>query len=94
MIIVAGKLYVDPGAREAYLAGCQLLVEEARRTPGCLDFAMAADALEPGRINVFERWDSDEALEKFRGDGPDPGQLAEIRGAEVARYRISAVEDA
>ncbi len=26
--------------------------------PGCLDFALSADLVEPGRINIFERWES------------------------------------
>jgi quinol monooxygenase YgiN len=94
VIIVAGKVYVDPEAREAYLAGCRIVLEQARAAPGCLDFALSADLLEPGRINVYERWESDSDLEKFRGAGPDAEQSAQIRGAEVSRYRISSVEAA
>ena len=92
MIIVAGALYVDPEARDTYLAGCQVVIEQARAAPGCLDFVLSADPIEPGRINVYERWESDAELAGFRGDGPDPGQLGEIRDASVAKYRISAVE--
>ncbi|MCP3822019.1 antibiotic biosynthesis monooxygenase [Streptomyces sp. A3M-1-3] len=94
MIIVSGKLYVDPAARDAYLAGCRTVVEQARAAPGCFDFALSADLAEPGRINVYERWESDEQLMAFRGSGPEPEQAAAIRDAEVSRYRISAVEPA
>jgi quinol monooxygenase YgiN len=94
MIIVAGWLAVDPGARAAYLEGCREVVEQARVAPGCLDFVLTADPLEAERINVFERWESDEDLEAFRGNGPDAGQAGQIRDASVARYRISAVEPA
>ncbi|MEV6649090.1 antibiotic biosynthesis monooxygenase family protein [Streptomyces sp. NPDC051219] len=94
MIIVSGRLYVDPAARDAYLAGCRTVVEQARATPGCLDFALSADLAEPGRINVYERWESDEQLMAFRGTGPEPEQTAAVRDAEVSRYRISAVEPA
>lgn len=90
MIIVAGKLIVDPPARDAYLDGCRMVIEQARTAPGCLDFHLSADAIEPGRINVYERWESDADVEAFRGSGPDPGQLAEIRDASVLRYRISS----
>jgi len=92
MLIVAGTLYVDPEARDMYLAGCQVVMEQARSAPGCHDFVLSADPIEPGRINVYERWESDAELARFRGDGPDSGQLAEIRDASVAKYRISAVE--
>ena len=94
MIIVSGTLHVDPEAREAYLAGCRTVLEQARVAPGCLDFALSPDLLDPGRINVYERWESDAALETFRGAGPDSEQSAQIRGAEVSRYRISSVEPA
>lgn len=90
MIIISGKLYVDD--REAYLAGCRKVVELARAARGCLDFALSADLVEPDRINVYERWETDEDVERFRGAGPEPEQAAQIRDAEVMRYRISGVE--
>ena len=92
MIIVSGKLYVDPAERDTYVDGCRTVVEAARAAPGCLDFAISADLLEPGRINVYERWETDESVEAFRGSGPPDEQQAQILDAEVARYRISAVE--
>ncbi|HYN92698.1 MAG TPA: antibiotic biosynthesis monooxygenase family protein [Pilimelia sp.] len=94
MIIVAGAIQVDPAARAAYLAGCVAVVEQARAAPGCLDFAISADVVEPGRINVYERWDSDAAVEAFRGAGPDTGQREAILDADVMRYRIAATEPA
>jgi quinol monooxygenase YgiN len=92
MLIVSGKLYVDPAAREQYLADCVHVVEQARATDGCFDFALSADIIEPGRINIYERWDTDEQLQRFRGSGPSDKQTAEILDAEVAKYRISTVE--
>ncbi|MER6594441.1 antibiotic biosynthesis monooxygenase family protein [Micromonospora purpureochromogenes] len=92
MLIVAGSLYVDPAGRDAYLASCAEVVRQARSAPGCIDFAISADLVEPGRINVYERWDSDDQLLTFRGSGPAEEQVAAILGAEVHRYRISAIE--
>ncbi|MFC3504639.1 putative quinol monooxygenase [Micromonospora krabiensis] len=92
MIIVAGSLYVDPDGRDAYLASCLDTVRQARSAPGCVDFAISPDPIEPGRVNVYERWESDERLLAFRGSGPSEEQTVAIRGAEVHRYRISAVE--
>ena len=94
MIIVSGKLYVDPATRETYLSSCMNVVELARQAPGCLDFALAADLVEAGRINVYERWESDAELEAFRGSGPDSDQQTLILDADVQRYRISSVEPA
>ncbi|MFD8496989.1 putative quinol monooxygenase [Amycolatopsis sp. NPDC059657] len=94
MIIVSGKIFVDPEGRDGYLAGCAEVVELARKSAGCLDFALSADLVDPARINVYERWETDEQLAAFRGSGPSDDQSAAIRDAEVARYRVSAVEPA
>ena len=89
MLIIAGWLQVDPDARERYLAGCVEVVELARAAPGCLDFALGADLLDAGRITVYERWESAEQLDAFRGSGPDSGQTEQIKDAQVLRYLIS-----
>ena len=90
MIIVSGHLSMDAAARPAYLTGCIAVVEAARRAPGCLDFAVCADPLDPGRVVVIERWESVKAVEAFRGSGPDDGQQAVISGAEVAEYDVAS----
>ncbi|RKN27918.1 putative quinol monooxygenase [Micromonospora musae] len=92
MLIVAGSLYVDPAGREAYLTSCLETVRQARSAQGCIDFAISPDMVEPGRINVYERWESAEELLAFRGSGPAEEQTVAIRGAEVHRYLISAIE--
>ena len=93
MLIIAGQLTVDSDDRDRYVSDCKPVVEQARRAPGCEDFALTADPLDPRRVNVYERWDSDEALARFRGSGPDDGLSSRIRGAHVRKYRISATED-
>ena len=96
MIIVAGQLHLDPAQRDAYLEATAAVAVKARGSHGCLDFVQAADPIDPGRINVYERWASDADLEAFRASGPEgePDDVPELGDAEVRRYRISAVEDA
>lgn len=91
MVIVAGHLVVDPPERQSYLADCVGVVEEARRAPGCLDFAITADLVDPGRIDVFERWESQAAVEAFRGSGPSEEQGAAMLSASVAEYDVADV---
>ncbi len=91
MVIVAGHITVEPQQREAYLAGCVSVVEQARGAAGCLDFAITADLIDPGRVNIFERWASQAAVEAFRGSGPSDEQGAAMRSASVAEYDIAAV---
>jgi quinol monooxygenase YgiN len=90
MIIVSGHLLVDPSDRAAYLAGCEDVVRQARRARGCVDFHLSADLLEPDRINVFEQWDSPEAVEAFRGSGPSDEQQTAIRDAQVFQHEIAS----
>jgi quinol monooxygenase YgiN len=88
MVIVAGHIVVDPQERDDYLSGCVDVVRQARRAAGCLDFALSADLVDPGRINIFERWESQAAVEAFRGSGPSDEQGAAIRAASVAEYDV------
>ncbi len=91
MVIVAGHIVVDPHQRDSYLSDCVSVVEQARSAPGCLDFSIAADLVEPGRIVIFERWESQEAVEAFRGSGPSDEQTAAILAASVAEYDVAEV---
>lgn len=88
MVIVAGHVVVDPQERDDYLSGCHDVVCQARRAAGCLDFALSADLVDPGRVNIFERWESQAAVEAFRGGGPSDEQGAAIRAASVAEYDV------
>ena len=91
MVIVAGHITVDPEQRESYLAGCVSIVERARGAAGCLDFAITADLIDPGRVNLFERWESQAAVETFRGSGPSNKQRAAMLSVSVAEYDIADV---
>ena len=90
MIIVSGAIYVTPSSREAFLAASLDAVVKARRAPGCLDFVVAADPIDPERVNVYEQWETDADIEAFRGDGPGPQLTSDILRAEVSRHRVSS----
>lgn len=92
MIIIAGALYVRPSDRDRYLDRVADVTRQARATPGCLDFVQAADPLDPARINIYERWESDDRLEHFRATGEPGPDLPPLQNAEVHKYRISTVE--
>lgn len=90
MIIVSGRIYVTPGRRDAFLASSREAVVAARRASGCRDFVVAADPIEPDRVNVYEEWDSDAQVEAFRGAGPGPELAGVIARAEVREHRIAS----
>lgn len=91
MLIIAGHLMTDPADRDTFVAEGRTAVSMARTAPGCLDFCMTADTLDPARVNIFERWASEEELLAFRGSGPGSDTAVRILAAEVKRYVIASV---
>lgn len=71
MLIVAGHLLLDPADRDPHVLASAGAVRLARAADGCLDFAVSSDPVDPGRVNVFERWSSPEHLRAFREGGAD-----------------------
>jgi quinol monooxygenase YgiN len=90
MMIISGRLYVRPERRDAFLAASLEAVKQARCAAGCLDFVVAADPIEPGRVNIYEEWASEPALAAFRGTGPSSELSAEILRADVKRHHIGS----
>lgn len=89
MIIVAGRIYVRPGSRPEFLSRSADAMKQARETPGCVDFVVAADPLDPDRVNIFEKWMDKEALDAFRDGGPDDDLSALIVRAEVEELSVA-----
>ena len=75
MLIIAGHARVAEADRDTYVTAHGDLVERCRRAAGCLDVAISADPLDPRRVNIFERWEAQEALDAWRAvaDAPDTG---------------------
>jgi quinol monooxygenase YgiN len=86
VIIVAGALFVKD--RTPFLDGCASVVEQARVAQGCLDFALSPDLLDQRRVNVFERWATEDDLMAFRGSGPSDEQNDQIEAADVQQFRV------
>jgi quinol monooxygenase YgiN len=88
MLIIAGHLIVAASDRDRYVADCAPAVTAARSADGCLDFALSADVLDPRRVNVFERWQTRESLDAFRGDGPEDDLARRIVEVKVDEYEV------
>ncbi|UJA19326.1 antibiotic biosynthesis monooxygenase [Thermoleophilia bacterium SCSIO 60948] len=92
MLIVAGHLVVDPADRAALLEASAGSVRLARKAPGCLDFATSADPVDPARVNVFERWESEASLKAFREsevEGEDDFDFSLIGEFAVERFEVA-----
>ena len=88
MVIVSGRIYLRPGSRDEFLRRSAVAIVQARGTVGCRDFVVAADPLESDRVNIYEEWESEEALAAFRGDGPGEDLSASIVRASVSEHVV------
>jgi hypothetical protein len=94
MLIVAGHFEVDPERRAEFIADREELMRTSRAEPGCIAYAFMADPIEPGRVQLFERWESKDALATHLGvlrSGPRPASDIKILAAEIQQYEISDV---
>jgi quinol monooxygenase YgiN len=89
MLIIAGNLYVDPHERDKWVEAHDEVVKRARSQAGCIDLSFSPDPVEPGRVNMFEQWDSEEHLEAWRAIA-DPPPKPEFIRANVQKHQISS----
>ena len=90
MYIVSGYLTIASDRRDEYLSRCTDIVIAARSAPGCVDFALSADLLEPDRVNVFECWQDVESLDRFRESGPDDELIELIIRGDTWQHEVAA----
>jgi quinol monooxygenase YgiN len=57
-VIVQGVFRVNPAERDAYLAASSDNMRSSRAEQGCLEYVLAADPLDEGRVILSERWQS------------------------------------
>jgi quinol monooxygenase YgiN len=94
MIIVAGFIDVDPPVRAEFLEAMREAIVATHSEPGCIEYTFAADAVEPGRVRLFERWESkDDLLTHLALSAKQPSPVSatfERAAVELAQYEISA----
>ena len=96
-IIISGTVDLDPAQLDAALAAAKPLIEGALTQEGCLDYDWCPDPRTPGRIRVFERWETEADLHAHLNDKwyfdmrECLGQYG-ITGAETLKYRVDLQE--
>jgi quinol monooxygenase YgiN len=63
MVIVGGWFEVEPAERDAFIAERSEVILRSRAERGCIEYVIAADAVDPGRAVLFERWASQADLD-------------------------------
>jgi quinol monooxygenase YgiN len=87
-VIVAGWYTVQPAKRDAVIESFKDMAQRARSAPGCLDFSIAPDPIEPGRVNMFEFWESEKALKAWRASAKGPKRIAKMLQVKVCKHVI------
>ena len=88
MTIVAGRLKIKSGFRDEFVEKSLNVIMHARNNTSCLDFSVSPDPIDPDRINIFEKWNSRQALDEFRNSGPENDIFSLVENFDVQEYEI------
>jgi quinol monooxygenase YgiN len=96
MVLIAGRIVIDPQHRDKAIAAAVEMMQETRREKGCISYVFSAGLNDPGCFRVFEEWESPEALAahfesahmaRFRAVVPTLG----VREMAIQRYEVTSV---
>ena len=94
-IVISAQIDLEPAGREAALKSAQRWIDGALAQPGCIHYDWGADLNAASRINVFEEWESEQALAAHFAGPQYAGMLAHIGqngllNAVSRKYRVDA----
>ena len=94
-ILISAQIDVDPARRAEALETARVHIAAARAEKGCIHYDWSACAMNPARINVFEEWESEEALAAHLRDPAYLGMRDHIgrfgiTSAVSRKYRVDA----
>lgn len=94
-IVIAAQIDLDPAQREEALLSAKPHIDAALEQEGCIAYDWSADGNNPARVNVFEEWESEEALAHHFANAAYAGMRDHIgkfglTGAASKKYRVDA----
>ena len=96
-IVISGVLEFPPEVREEALTTAKPHIDGAYTEKGCIHYLWTADLNHPGRVVVYEEWESAEDLEAHLRDHWYDDMRAHLGkynllGAETNKYRVTLKE--
>lgn len=97
MLVVAGHIEFDPTATERAREACAAMMAATHEEPGNLAYVFSIDVADPGRMHIFECWESQQDLDAhftlphmaaFQAVVPELG----VTGMKIDKYHVSSVE--
>lgn len=94
-ILISAQIDLPADKREEALKSAQKWIDGALAQDGCIHYDWSADLNNPTRVNVFEEWESEEALANHFAGPQYAGMLAHmgtfgIENAVSRKYRVDA----
>jgi quinol monooxygenase YgiN len=96
VILIAATLDLDPARRDQALRDAQVAINATLSEPGCTAYTWSLDAMDPGRVHVFEEWTDEESLAHHFAGQPYQSMRAFLQAGGVtrsvsAKYRVDAI---
>ncbi|MEP7202062.1 MAG: putative quinol monooxygenase [Ilumatobacteraceae bacterium] len=92
MVIVGRSFEFDPSKREQFLASRVDMMCNSRAEAGCLEYTFADNPIDPTRVVLYERWESQAHLEAhlaaMQGAPKRPDEVAPI-SSSISIYDVA-----
>jgi quinol monooxygenase YgiN len=95
MIIIAGSLTIDPAQSDTIRAAAATMMAETHKEPSCQEYVFSISVADPSKVQIFEIWDSAEALEAHFA-APHMAAFGQaiaevnISGRDLVRYEVAS----
>jgi quinol monooxygenase YgiN len=94
-IVISAQIDLPADKREEALKSAKPHIDAALAQDGCIHYDWSADGNNPARVNVFEEWESEEALAHHFANAAYAGMRDHIgtfglTGAASKKYRVDA----
>ena len=98
MIIIAGEARIGEASLDAAREAARVMAEKSTAEDGCHVYSFAEDLNEPGLFRIFEKWETQEALDAhFQTPHMADFQAAmatwDVQSVKATKYQIAAAED-
>jgi quinol monooxygenase YgiN len=95
MIIISGHITFNPAKEADALAIFAPLCATTRAEPGNLSYGFYLDPGEPGRVQVYEEWETQDALDTHMASEHMAGFLGalgtiDVSGASLNKHEVSS----
>ncbi|MCH2409155.1 MAG: antibiotic biosynthesis monooxygenase [Acidimicrobiales bacterium] len=97
MLIIAGTIRIEKPATEEVLEACRNMMEATHEEEGCIDYVFSVDPLDPKVLRVFERWETQEALnDHFLASHMNPFREAMagwgVEGMDILKFDVESFD--